>query len=162
VRQESRSFDPDGRSLGLLSIDHVARRARCSDQRGAADSEIELPEGDRVVNVPLNLLFLPLVRGDADHLSFQLFLCRSHAQLLDFQAWVAERAAGAQGGPVEIRYAPDLGLLSPFARQMVPRLSFWFDPRAPHGWIAHRLPLYSGGPEVLVVREGISTATLGN
>lgn len=162
VRQESRSFDPQGRSLGLLSIDHVAQRARCSNQDGAAESELELPAVDRVVNVPLNLLFLPLVRGETSELSFQLFLCRNGAQLLDFQAWVAEHAQSVQAGPVEIRYAPDLGLLSPFARQLVPRLSFWFDPRAPHGWIAHRLPLYAGGPEVLVVREGISTATLGD
>lgn len=162
VRQESRSFDPQGRSLGLLSIDHVAQRARCDDENGTAESELELPALDRVVNVPLNLLFLPLVRGETSQLSFQLFLCRNGAQLLDFQAWVAEHAQNVQAGPVEIRYAPDLGLLSPFARQLVPRLSFWFDPRAPHGWIAHRLPLYAGGPEVLVVREGISTATLGN
>jgi hypothetical protein len=162
VRQESHSFDPQGRSLGQLSIDHVAQRAHCSDANGRVDSELELPATDRVVNVPFNLLFLPLVRGETQQLSFQLFLCRDGARLLDFQAWVAEHAENVGTGPVEIRYAPDLGLMSPFARQLVPRLSFWFDPRAPHGWVAHRLPLYTGGPEVLVVREGISTATLGN
>ncbi len=162
VREESHSFDPQGRSLGVLSIDHVAQRARCSSENGTLTSELELPAADRVVNVPLNLLFLPLVRGEARQLSFQFFLCRNGARLLDFQAWVAEHTENVRTGPVEIRYAPDFGLLSPFARQLVPRLSFWFDPRAPHGWIAHRLPLYAGGPEVLVVREGISTATLGN
>jgi hypothetical protein len=159
MRQESHSFDPHGRSLGVLSIDHAAQRARCTDASGVLQSELELPASDRVVNVPLNLLFLPLVRGEARELRFQFFLCRNGAQLLDFQAWVAE---GHGGAPVEIRYAPDFGLLSPFARQLVPKLSFWFDPRAPHGWIAHRLPLYTGGPEVLVVRQGIPTTSLAN
>ena len=73
-----------------------------------------------------------------------------------------EHAERRRAAPVEIRYAPELGLLSPLARQLVPKLSFWFDPRAPYGWIAHRLPLYTGGPEVLVVRQGISTAMLAN
>ena len=89
------------------------------------------------------------------------FLCRDRrAKLLDFQAWVAEPPS--HGGPIEIRYAPELGLLSPLASQLVPKLSFWFDARAPYGWVAHRLPLYTGGPEVLVVREGTPTAMLAN
>lgn len=162
IRQESHSFDPQGHSLGLLVIDHLSRRARCMDPNGALHSEIDLPASDRVVNVPLNLLFVPLVRGETSELRFQLFLCRNGAQLLDFQAWVAQHASNGERAPIEIRYAPDLGLLSPFARQLVPKLSFWFDPRAPHGWIAHRLPLYTGGPEVLVVRQGISSAALAN
>jgi hypothetical protein len=162
VRQESHSFDPQGQSLGLLVVDHLARRARCIDPSGALKSELDLPASDRVVNVPLNLFFLPLVRGEANELRFQLFLCRNGAQLVDFQAWVAEHGETRGNAPVEIRYAPDLGLLSGVARQLVPRLSFWFDPSSPHGWIAHRLPLYTGGPEVLVVRQGIPSASLAN
>ena len=46
------------------------------------------------------------------------------------------------------------------ARQIAPKLSFWFDPRSPHEWVAHRLPLYSGGPEVTVVRDDVPSATL--
>lgn len=160
TRQESHSFDPQGASLGSLLIDHRTGKARCLDANGALQSEIALPAQDRVVNVPLNLFFLPLVRGEARELHFQLFLCRNGARLVDFLAWVAEHAS--EGAPVEIRYAPDLGLLSPLARQIVPKLSFWFDPRAPYGWIAHRLPLYTGGPEVLVVRQGVSSAALAN
>jgi hypothetical protein len=160
VKQESRSFDLSGASLGILAIDHVARRARCMDPQGVLKSELELPAEDRVVNVPLNLLFMPLVRGETRELRFQFFLCRNRAQLLDFQAWVAQ--GHGERAPVEVRYAPDFGMLSPFARQLVPKLSFWFDPSAPHGWIAHRLPLYTGGPEVLVVRQGVSTSSLAN
>jgi hypothetical protein len=161
VRQESRAFDVHGEPLGLLEVDHQARRARCMAPDGSVRSELELPAEDRVVNVPLNLLFLPLVRGETRELHFQFFLCRDRrAKLLNFQAWVAQ--SQGRSGPIEIRYAPELGLLSPLAGQLVPKLSFWFDARAPYGWVAHRLPLYTGGPEVLVVREGTSTAMLAN
>src|SRR5512134_1538333 len=61
ARQESRSFDPGGSSIGALLIDHRARRARCLDANGALEGEVALDAEDRVVNVPLNLLFLPLV-----------------------------------------------------------------------------------------------------
>ena len=45
----------------------------------------------------------------------------------------------------------------PLAKAIVPRLSFWFDPASPIPWLAHRMPLYTNGPEVLVVRQGIPT-----
>jgi hypothetical protein len=162
VRQESRAFDVSGEPLGLLAVDHQARRARCMWPDGRLRSELELPEADRVVNVPLNLFFMPLVTGEARELRFQLFLCKDRALLVDFQAWAVRREDGDARGPIEIRYAPDLGLLSPFAKRLVPKLSFWFDPSAPHGWMAHRLPMYTGGPEVLVVRQGIPLGSLAN
>jgi hypothetical protein len=43
---------------------------------------------------------------------------------------------------------------------MAPKLSFWFGREAPHPWVAHRLPLYSGGPEVFVVRGDVSSTAL--
>jgi hypothetical protein len=45
---------------------------------------------------------------------------------------------------------------------MIPRLSFWFDPTTPTPWLAYRLPLYSKGPEVLVVRDGVPTRWLAD
>jgi hypothetical protein len=57
---------------------------------------------------------------------------------------------------VEIRYGPALGpMLSWIAPSLVPRLSFWFDRAKPNPWLAHRIPLYGDGPEVLVIRDGI-------
>ena len=47
-------------------------------------------------------------------------------------------------------------------RQFAPRLVFWFDPARSNPWIAHRLPLYSSGPDVVVVREGVSYERLKN
>lgn len=152
AREESRSLDPQGHSLGVLTVDHVHRVATCSAPDGTVTDRLQLPEHDRVVNVPMNLFFLPLVRGDTDRLQFQLFLCRDGARLWNFDAWVEH---GGHGQPIEVRYAPDLGhFVSVVARGFVPRLSFWFDSRAPYNWMAHRLPLYAGGPEVLVIRDG--------
>jgi hypothetical protein len=160
VRQESSSLDPKGRPIGYLVVDHTAQLGTCTNPTSGAVDRVQLPSLDRIVNVPMNLFFLPLVRGEASSLKFQLFLCRNGARAMDFEAWV-EHGAETDHRPVEVRYAPDRGSLwSMIARSFAPRLSFWFDPAEPHGWMGHRIPLYSGGPEVLVVREGVPTAWL--
>ncbi len=162
VLQQSRSFDPQGVLLGVLSVDHRTGTASCSKPNGdgmKVDS-LPLPSSDRVANVPLTLLFLPLVRAETQELRFQLFLCGSGPRFVDFVASVAPGAADASGGHViEVAYGPDFGrLLSLVARHLTPKLSFWFDPAAPHRWMGHRLPLYLKGPEVFVVREGVPAA----
>jgi hypothetical protein len=135
VRQESRSFDGEGRPLGLLELDHVAGIGSCAGPNGEAPVTLPLPSEDRVVNVPMNLLFLPLVRGEISSLQFQLFLCREGARLMDFEAWVAKDAdAAAAAQLIEVGYGPD----------------------------CHRMPLYSGGPEVLVLRDGVPSHRLAN
>ncbi len=165
LSQESRSVMPDGTPMGRLAIDHVTRTARCESPNGeGVDVRThDLPATDRVVNVPLNLFFQPLVRGDAETLHFQLFLCREGPRLLDFEAKVARRANGEGGSPrlVEVQYWPDFGsMVTLVAQSFLPKLSFWFDPDG-HGWIGHRLPLYAKGPEVFVIRDGIPSNWLG-
>jgi len=164
VRQESRSFDGKGRPLGLLELDHVARVGSCTGPNGEAPVTVPLPEADRVVNVPMNLLFLPLVRGEASSLEFQLFLCREGARLMDFEAWVTKDADAAEAAQlIEVGYGPDFGsVVSLVARNFVPRLTFWFDRSKPHDWMGHRMPLYSGGPEVLVLRDGVPSHRLAD
>jgi hypothetical protein len=162
VSQRSESFDESGASLGVLSIDHAQRVARCSAAlgSGAAETTIELPLSDRVVNVPLNLLFQRLVTGEVTEIGFQVLLCRFGARLIDARAHVATPAR-ARGGLVEVRYQLDLGpLLTPMAAPFLPTLSFWFDADAPGAWVAHRMPLFSQGPTVLVVRSGFSPERL--
>ncbi|MDH5567429.1 MAG: hypothetical protein OEY15_12255 [Myxococcales bacterium] len=162
IRQESSSLDPEGHSLGHLVVDHLARQATCKVSESEDTQQIALPPVDRIVNVPMNLLFMPLVRGETRSLKFQLFLCRDGARTMNFEAWV-RRKPSKRSDPIEVRYAPDFGsVVSLMARGFAPRLSFWFDPSEPHGWLGHRLPLYSGGPEVLVVRDGISAGSLAN
>jgi hypothetical protein len=163
VRQESRSFDADGRPLGLLELDHVAGIGSCTGPDGGTRVTLPLPREDRVVNVPMNLLFLPLVRGEVSSLQFQLFLCREGARLMDFEAWVAEDADAAAARLVEVGYGPDFGgIVSLVARNFVPELTFWFDRSKPHDWMGHRMPLYSGGPEVLVLRDGVPSRKLAD
>lgn len=162
VHQESRSFDPDGTPLGVLTIDHEASLATCTSPQGEV-REVSLPQGDRVANSTLNLLLLPLVRGELEEMDFQLFLCRGGAKLVDFVANLApaSRQHGS-GKVVEVRYGPDLGFASLIARSFIPKLSVWFDTSAPYKWLAHRLPLYGGGPEVFVIRNGVPLRWLGN
>jgi hypothetical protein len=164
VLQESRSFDPDGNALGVLSIDHVQGIASCRNPNGEMKEKIALPSNDRVANVPLNLLFLPLVRREKKEVAFQLFMCGGGAHFMDF---VANLAPSSRNGKqpqkaVEVRYGPDFGFATLVAQNFVPKLSFWFDPEAPHHWMAHRLPLYGKGPEVFVVRDGVPTHWLGD
>jgi len=158
VFEESRTFDRDGTPRGLLRIDHRERLGSCTPLDGAGQTRsLELPDPDRVANVPMNLFFLPLARGSAERLDFQLFLCSGGPRLVDFQATRAP-SNGRDAPPeiVEIRYGPELGpVLSLIAPSFLPRLSFWFDRAEPYRWLAHRMPLYSDGPEVLVIRDGI-------
>lgn len=158
IHQQSQSVDPDGRPLDLLEIDHRARVARCTSRVDDRVSEIHLPERDRVVNVPMNLLLRPLVRGDRASVEFQIFLCTGGARIYDFHAWVAHRE---DGDPVEVQYGPDFGsVVTALAQGLLPRLSFWFGPEPPYPWLGHRLPLYADGPEVLVVRAGVDPKQL--
>jgi len=159
VLQESHSIDSDGNDLGVLSIDHVEGVASCKSPDGETRDTLALPSHDRVANVPLNLLFLPLVRGEEKEVSFQLFMCGGRAHLVDF---VASLAPSSHNGNrprkvVEVRYGPDFGFATLVAQSFVPKLSFWFQSDEPHRWMAHRLPLYGEGPEVFVVRRGVPT-----
>jgi hypothetical protein len=159
--QESRSFDHEGNALGYLVVDHAANVGRCFDPDGATVAEVPIPSEDRVANTALSLLFLPLVRGDTDEIEFLLFFCGLGTRFVTFTANRAPR----DGGPpnvVEVRYGPDFGFATMVASSFVPRLSFWFDPKAPHRWMAHRLPLYGRGPEVFVVRKGVPPRWLGD
>jgi hypothetical protein len=167
VFQQSSSFDADNVPIGTMRIDHTTGEASCSrphsDGQGMRTQQVPLPSHDRIANVPLNLLFDPLVKGDALTVDFQILICRDNAKLVNFQARVVHREEVADDSDrlVEVRYGPDLGsVFSLLARTVVPRLSFWFDPASSSPWIAHRMPLYADGPEVFVVRQGIETNTL--
>jgi hypothetical protein len=165
LKEESRSVDANGIPMGVLSIDHESGVASCNkpDGDGMATERITLPEQDRVANVPLNLLFLPLVEGTADEVTFQLLLCRFGARLVDIDARIAPRSVSGEDENriVEVEYQPNFGrFLSLVAEKWIPKLSIWFDPRVSNPWVAHRIPLYSKGPEVFVVRDGFASAWL--
>lgn len=166
LRQQSRSHDEQGASLGVMSIDHERGVATCAPPPASGEEavEIDLPRSDRVVNIPLNLLFQPLVRGEAEEVDFQLLLCRvGGGRIVDAHASVASEQGSETGRLVEVRYEVDLGpVLSRLAAPFLPRLSLWFHERSPGAWVGHRMPLFSKGPTVVVVRAGFEPAILGS
>jgi hypothetical protein len=160
LKEESRSIDEKGVPLGVLSIDHENGVASC-EKAGGGDMEsqkLTLPPQDRVANVPLNLLFQPLIDGSTETLSFQVLLCRFGARLIDIDARVVEPDDDNDASPfIEVEYQPNFGrFVSLVASNVLPKLSIWFDPRSSSPWIAHRVPLYSKGPEVIVVRDEVA------
>ncbi|MEN8184576.1 MAG: hypothetical protein ABFS46_18795 [Myxococcota bacterium] len=161
LSQSSRSFDAGGNPLGVLTVDHVRGVVVCMPPSGEAE-RIELPPGDRVANVPLNLLFVPLVRGEAQEIDFQFVLCRGGARVLDATAHVAGRQTRGDEEVVEIRYSLDLGpLLSRLAAPFLPRLSVWLEGNRAASWVGHRMPLFSQGPTVVVMRSGVVPSSFG-
>lgn len=160
LREFTHSHDREGKSKGILRVDHVKGEATCTPtpESGQAPSRVSLPEDERVTNVPLQLLFLPLVQGETERISFQLFLCGGGAKVVDFAATLApRRPATSRHEIVEVRYSPDLGAFMSFlAKAVVPDLAFYFDANGQGTYLAHRMPLFSKGPEVLVVRDGVA------
>jgi hypothetical protein len=162
LSQSSESHDESGQSLGVLSIDHTRGRAICGVPPGSDETPavVELPAHDRVVNVPLNLLFHELVTGKSDQVAFQVLLCRFGARLIPARAHVTAPRGKDGTGLLEVVYNVDFGMLSSLAAPFLPKLSFWFDPDSPAAWVGHRMPLFSKGPTVLVVRSGFTPAQL--
>lgn len=169
LSQMSHSFDEKGEPMGILSIDHVKGVATCT--AAPADGErvrrFALPPSDRVVNVPLTLLFQRLVTGDTKEVDFQVFVCTGGPRLLDARATRVSPASADHASRdavpelVEVRYNVDLGpVLTSLVRPFVPRMSVWFDADDPSRWVGHRVPLYGRGPTVLVVRSGFSPGVL--
>ena len=119
---------------------------------------MDLPTRDRIANIPVNLLFLPLATGERDEVEFEVFLCSGKPRLVRAKATVARRVKTEDGlrNIVEVRYDLDLGpMLSRLARPFIPKVAVWFDPKDPDAWLAHRMPLFAKGPTVTVVRAGV-------
>jgi hypothetical protein len=165
VRERTQAVDETQRQMGVTTIDHVAGVAQCGKPEGSDEEpvRVELPTNDRVVNVPLNLLFQPLVRGETDVIDFQVLLCRARgARIVNAQAKVADAIDEEGDRLVEIRYSLNFGpILSRLAAPFMPQLSFWFEGNSPGAWVGHRMPLFSKGPTVFVVRSGFSPNLLG-
>ena len=164
--QMSHAYDKAGNSLGVMFIDHEKEEAFCAHEDGnpAPPDRLPVPQPDRVAHVPLNLLFLPLAKGETTEIKFQFLLCALGPRFVDAKATVARTIPQRDGKSplVEVRYELDLNpVLATLARPFLPRFAFWFDPLARDPWVAHRMPLASKGPAVLIVRTAFLPATLG-
>lgn len=163
LEERSQATTADGRLFPLLVIDHEAGRVSCydGDSTDSAGRHVDLPSEDRVVNVPMQMLFVPLVRGEIDTVRFQIATCGDGPVLHDM---IAVRGATRQHGDrevVEIEYGPDFGeALAWLASRLLPSFSFWFD--ASDGtYLGHRMPLHRKGPEIILVRQGLTPPELG-
>jgi hypothetical protein len=158
VEQRSRTLDPSGELLSEMTVDHESGRATCATRDGEAT--LALPEGDRVANVPISLLLLPLARGETEAVEFQAVVCRDEPRLLEVTARrtgrVVRPAAGTEA--VEIEYTVELNpILARIAGPFLPRILFWLDPAAARDpWVAHQMPLFPKGPTVFVVRRELA------
>jgi hypothetical protein len=163
VEERSQSTRADGVKLDLLVIDHAARRASCIPDAGgdAKARHLDLPDDDRVVNVPMQLLFQPLVRGEVEEVRFQIVLCTGGPKLQDMIAVRGPRLERDGREILEVRYGPDFGgTVAFFASRLLPSFSFWFDAKD-GAYLGHRMPLHTKGPEVVLVRSGLTPKDLG-
>jgi hypothetical protein len=159
--ERSQSFDPKGKPLVVLEVDHEKREASCTPPGKNREHAkiVTLEDQDRVANVPLHLLFRPLVEGEIDEIDVNVFFCLGGPRILNFRATARDigPAPGSNGNEIrEVSYAAAGGsLISWVAKKLGPTIYFWFEGKRPSKYMAHYLPLYSGGPEVYVVREGV-------
>ena len=157
--ERSQSHDPEGNPLVILEIDHAAGKARCIPPEGQSGraSEMDLPEPDRVVNVPLNLLFRPIGLGETRSVASQAFLCLGGARVMGFTGEIAQDDTDVAGRTVrKIRYSPDgKSFLSWAVQPFAPEVAYWIDVADGAAYLAHRMPLYSRGPVVTFVVDGM-------
>lgn len=163
LKESSLSYDPDGNPMILVEVDHEKGLGRCTGP-GGREEDVEtvvLPQNDRVANTTLELLFRPLAQREVDKIDFQALLCQGGARVVDFVAVLANRSSREPSQQiVEIDFGPKLNrVFSWLASAVIPKLRFWYD--SDQGlYVAHRMPLFNGGPEVVVAREGVAAAPL--
>lgn len=164
VEERSQSTTADGRTFPLLVVDHQAGRVSCYEGKTTSSRgrHTAIPEDDRVVNVPMQLLFIPLVRGEVDELRFQIATCGDGRPVL--HDMLAVRGSTRERGGrrvVQIEYGPDFGkAIGWLASRLLPSFSFWFD--AEDGtYLGHRMPLHREGPEITMVRRGLTPPEIG-
>ncbi len=164
IEERSQSTSVDGRVFPLLVIDHEERRVSCypDGEPPSAATHRDIPDGDRVVNVPMQLLFLPLVRGEVESIDFQIATCADGPPTLYDMIAVRSSTFERDGRRiVEVEYGPDFGAAIAFlASRLLPSFSFWFD--ADDGtYLGHRMPLHLKGPQITLVRQGLTPAAIG-
>jgi hypothetical protein len=156
VWQRTRMPTRAGDALMDLFVDHHGRRGSCTPP-GGETRELALADGERIANVAMNLALRPLAAGSVDAVRFEMLLCEGWQPVVTVEARALARADGA---PVEMRLAFDLGsrVVTALFEPFLPDIRVWMRPEPPNEWIAHRLPVYRGGPVIAIVREGIDPA----
>lgn len=154
--QSTRAYDDQDQLVVDMQADHERGTAQCT-YRGYGTRSVRLPPGERIVNVPLNLLLRPVVAGEMPRVAFQTLLCDEAIRIVEAEVRYVRAIPVTSGNSslVEARYRLDLGpLLTLALAPFLQRISFWFEANRPYLWVGHRMPLYAKGPAVLVLRQG--------
>lgn len=153
--QESRSVDAQGTPLGVMTIDHREGTGTC-DPRGGKRRSVPLPNPDRVANVILAQALVPLAAQGQGEEPFQILICKPTVRVVSALARVSQRDGWKKKNLVEIRTGADLGpVLNRLLAPWLPSISIWFDGEQP-AWLGHRVPLFSKGPTVTVLRADMA------
>lgn len=159
LREEGKTTNEQGELIGIKTIDHRKGELQC---RGGNEQEksfvIPLPEDDRIILVPGNLLLRPLVNGNEQSISFQFATCKSIAgrHFINVRGELAKPRKGrfdANQNVIKVDIQVNLGrVLNRLLVPLLPRVSFWFDANTAQ-WLGHRSPTYSNGPTIITVRN---------
>lgn len=165
TEERSQSRSAEGHAFPLLVIDHEQKRVSCypdgESDPGMQPQHVSIPDGDRVVNVPMQLLFQPLVEGEVDSVRFKIATCADGPVLHEMIAVRAGTTLRNGRRIVEIEYGPDFGkTVAWLASRLLPSFSFWFDAQD-GSYLGHRMPLHRKGPEITLVRQGLTPVQLG-
>ena len=165
TEERSQSWSAEGRTFPLLVIDHEKKRVSCyptgESDPGMHAQHVSIPDGDRVMNVPMQLLFQPLVEGEVDSVLFKIAACADGPVLHEMIAVRAGTILRNGRRIVEIEYGPNFGeTVAWLASRLLPSFSFWFDARD-GSYLGHRMPLHRKGPEITLVRQGLTPVQIG-
>ena len=180
IEERSQATSASGQKFPLLVVDHLRGRVSCyangildehagqdarqklSESEVASGQHVEIDENDRVVNVPMQYLFLPLVRGEIDSLSFQIATCPGDEPVIHNMIAVRGRSFTKDGRKIiKVEYGPDFGkAVAWLASRVLPSFSFWFEAESGE-YLGHRMPLHRKGPEITLVRTGLTPPQIG-
>lgn len=167
LREEGKTTNQEGELIGSKTIDHRNGQLECQGGKEFKQKlVVPLPEEDRTILVPANLLLRPLIQGKKQSIDFQFATCKGIAgrHFINVRGKLAKPPEGqfdGDGNIAKVDIQVNLGrILNRIVVPLLPRVSFWFDANTTQ-WLGHRAPTYSNGPTVMTVRnETTATALL--
>ena len=92
---------------------------------------------------------------------FQIAACEDGPTLYDMIAVRGDTRTKRGRRVIEVEYGPDFGkAVAWLAARLLPSFSFWFDADS-GAYLGHRMPLHRKGPEITLVRQGLTPPELG-
>jgi hypothetical protein len=166
LREEGKTTNQQGELIGSKILDHRKGLLECLKGNDLKKSlVVPLPEDDRTILVPGNLLLRPLVHGQEQSIHFQFATCAGIAgrHFINVRGELAKPPAGRfdpDQNVAKVDIQVNLGrILNRIVVPLLPRVSFWFDANTTQ-WLGHRSPTYADGPTVITVRNETTASAL--